>query len=182
MEYNTTMTCIVGIASEGIVYIGGDRGVSDENVITSMCRPKVTAIGDWVFGYAGSLGTGQLIEFITLPKMLKNDDPYFVLKTDVVAELKKSYETSGRDNEDNSTDWLIGCKGRLFEVTSSDWSVLELEESVIGSGGNFAWGSLHTTKQYDVATPIYRMQTALQAAIDLSPTCLGPFDIVQTKK
>lgn len=176
------MTCIVGIASEGIVYIGGDRGVSDNDSISSMYRPKITAIGDWVFGYAGSVGTGQLIEFITLPKMLKADDPYYILKTNIVTELKKSYELHGRDIEDNSTDWIIGCKGRLFEISSSDWSVIELEESAIGSGGSFALGSLHTTKQYDVATPVYRIQTALQCAIDLSPTCRGPIDIIQTKK
>ena len=176
------MTCIVGIASEGIVYIGGDRGVSDDSTISSMCRPKVSTRGGWAYGFAGSLGTGQLIEFIELPKVLKNDDPYFLIKTTVVEELKKAYDANGRDMEDNSTDWLIGCKGRLFEVSSGDWGVLEIEESAIGSGGTIALGSLHTTKQYEVATPIYRINSALQAAIDLSPTCLGPFDIVQTKK
>lgn len=176
------MTCIVGIAANDIVYIGGDRGVSDDNSISAMSRPKVTAKGEWVFGYAGSLGTGQLIEFITLPKLLKNDDPYFIIKTTVVEELRRLYDTHGRDIEDNSTDWLIGCRGRLFELSSSDWSVLEIEESAIGSGGSFAMGSLHTTKQYEVATPIYRINSALQAAIDLSPTCLGPMDIVHTGK
>ena len=182
LGYNSIMTCIVAIAKDDIVYIGGERAASDNDVILSTRRPKVGVVGDWAYGFAGSYGTGQLIELINFPKVLKSDDPYTLLRITIVEELKRLYETLGRDLEDNSTDWLIGCKGRLFEISSSDWSVIELDESAIGSGGNFALGSLHTTKQYEVATPIYRIESALNAAIYLSPTCRGPIDIVQTKK
>lgn len=172
------MTCIIGIAKESVVYIGGERAASDSDVVLSTCRPKVGVKGDWAYGFSGSYGTGQLIELITLPKVLKNDDPYTVLRLVVVEELKKHYETLGRDIEDNAADWLIGCKGRLFELSSGDWGVIEVHESAIGSGNNIALGSLHTTKQFEVALPTYRIEQALNAAIELSPTCLGPVDIV----
>ena len=173
------MTCIVGIASEGIVYIGGERAASDGNIVISTRRPKVGIKGDWAYGFSGSYGTGQLIELINLPKVLKNDDPYNILRLVVVEELRKAYESFGRDLEDNAADWLIGCKGRLFELSSGDWGVIEIEESSIGSGNDIALGSLHTTKQYEAASPIYRIEQALNAAIELSPTCLGPVDIIQ---
>lgn len=173
------MTCIVGIAKEGNVYIGGERAASDGNVILSTCRPKVGVKGDWAYGFSGSYGTGQLIELVTLPKVLKNDDPFLVLRTTVVEDLKRHYDTYARDIEDNAADWLIGCKGRLFEISSGDWGVIEINESSIGSGNTIALGSLHTTKQFEVASPIYRIEQALNAAIELSPTCLGPVDIVQ---
>jgi ATP-dependent protease HslVU (ClpYQ) peptidase subunit len=172
------MTCIVGIAKEDVVYIGGDRSASDDSVILATRRPKVGIKGEWVYGFSGSYGTGQLIELITLPKVLKNDDPYNLLRLVVVEELKKAYESFGRDLEDNAADWLIGCKGRLFEISSGDWGVIELEESSIGSGNTIALGSLHTTRQFDMATPDMRIQWAIDAAIELSTTCLGPVDIV----
>ena len=172
------MTCIVGIAKEDKVYIGGERAASDNDVILSTCRPKVGVKGDWAYGFAGSYGTGQLIELINLPKVLKNDDPYTILRLVIVEELRKAYETYGRDLEDNAADWIIGCKGRLFELSSGDWGVIEINESAIGSGNSFALGSLHTTKQFEVASPIYRIEQALNAAIELSPTCLGPVDII----
>lgn len=172
------MTCIVGIAKEGNVYIGGERAASDNDVILSTCRPKVGVKGDWAYGFAGSYGTGQLIELVNLPKVLKNDDPYHLLRFVIVEELKKVYDTYGRDLEDNAADWIIGCKGRLFELSSGDWGVIEINESSIGSGNAFALGSLHTTKQFEVASPIYRIEQALNAAIDLSPTCIGPVDII----
>lgn len=172
------MTCIVGIAKEDKVYIGGERAASDGSIVISSSRPKVGVSGDWIYGFAGSYGTGQLIELITLPKVLKNDDPYMTLRLVIVEELKRLYESYGRDLEDNAADWLIGCKGRLFELSSGDWGVIEINESAIGSGNNFALGSLHTTRQYEVASPIYRIEQALNAAIELSPTCLGPVDIM----
>ena len=175
------VTCIVGIANEGKVYIGSDRGASDDSSIISMCRPKVHVKQDWIFGYAGDIGTAQLLEFAELPELEEDDDPYRVLRLDVVEELRSLIESHGtmpNDKEDNSASFLIGAKGRLFELSTSDWSVIEIEETAIGSGGTFALGSLHTTKQFPVALPIYRIEQALNAAITYSPTCQGPIDIL----
>ena len=172
------MTCIVGIAKEDKVYIGGERAASNNDVIIATSRPKVGISGDWIYGFAGSYGTGQLLDLIELPEVDEDDDPYNLLRLVIVEDLKRVYESYGRDQEDNGADWLIGCKGRLFELSSGDWGVIEINESAIGSGNNFALGSLHTTRQYEVASPIYRIDQALNAAIELSPTCLGPVDIM----
>jgi hypothetical protein len=77
----------------------------------------------------------------------------------------------------NDTDILIGIRGRLFELSPVDWSVAEVLETAIGSGGDFALGSLHTTKEFP-ATPEFRIEYALNAAIAYSPNCQGPIDIL----
>ena len=171
------VTCIVGIIDKDIVYIGGERSASDDSSVVSTLRPKVGIKGEWLYGFSGSYGTGQLIELINLPKVLKNDDPYNLLRLIVVEELKRAYESFGRDHEDNAADWLIGCKGRLFELSSGDWGVIELSESSIGSGNNIALGSLHTTRGFDI-DPSERISMALDAAITISTTCIGPVDII----
>ena len=170
------MTCIVGITNGSSVYIGGDRSASDGDAIVSMCRPKVHVRGDWIFGYAGNIGKGQLLEFITLPIVEDNDDPYCLLRLDVVETLREAINTYS-DNESDHTDWLIGCKGRLFEISSDGWGVVEVKESSIGSGSTYALGSLHATQDL-LDVYMYRIDMALNAAITYSPTCQGPVDIL----
>ncbi len=172
------MTVIVGISTDTNVYIGGDRGVSDNDVILSMSRSKITQREGWIFGYAGTLGTGQLIEFIDLPKVNKIDDIYKVLRLDLVEQLKGIYDTHGRDIEDNGTDWLIGYKNKLFELSSGDWGVLEVSVSAIGSGSTFALGSLHTSQNWRDTKK--RITKAIESSIQYSPTCAGPIDIYNT--
>jgi len=176
--YNLYMTVIVGVSDKDTVYIGGDRGVSDSDSILSMSRPKITKRDGWVFGYAGTLGTGQLIEFINLPKVNKTDDIYKLLRMNIVQQLKLLYETHGRDTDDNGTDWLIGYGNRLFELSSGDWGVLEVEYSAIGSGSTLALGSLYTSQSWKDQKR--RVHQSLESAIFFSPTCKHPIDIYNT--
>ena len=173
------MTCIVGIANEGSVYIGGDRGASDGSAIVSLASPKVYIRDEWIFGYAGSMGIGQIMQIINIPILSEDDDPFMVLRMDMVDAFKSMMDIQGISiTEDSDTDFLIGIRGRLFEFSPSDWSVAEIHETAIGSGGNFALGSLHTTSQYEAASPIYRIDASINAAITYSPTCQGPIDIL----
>ena len=169
------MTCIVGIARDDVVYIGGDRGASDENILIPLCRPKVKRCGDYLIGFAGSLGIGELAHHIDLPPIGNNIEK--TLRTSFVKALKNAIDEYGNAShlEDNATDWLIGVHGRLFEISSQDWGVCEFAESSIGSGNAIALGSLHTTKNWKDQEK--RIKYSLEAAVDISPSCLGPIDI-----
>jgi len=169
------VTCIAGIVDNNIIYIGGDRGISDDSSIMSMLQPKVIIKGDWIYGYAGSLGNGQLFDFIDLPDVKNAEDVYKILRMDVVENYKSILDTHGSSKDDDSTDFIIGCMGRLFEFNTDDWGVAEITEVSIGSGGNFALGSLYSTIGND---PIERIGLAIGAAITYSPTCQGPIDIL----
>lgn len=172
------MTCIVGISTSSNVYIGGDRSASDEQCIVPMCRPKVHNINGWVFGYAGSIGIGQLLEFINFPSDVI--DPYKTLRIDIVEQYKKAIESFGTSDDEAYAEFLIGYDDLLFEFNTSDWGVLQVKESAVGSGYNIALGSLYTTSIYLDYPPSTRVSTALDAAIKYSPSCLGPIDIVYT--
>jgi ATP-dependent protease HslVU (ClpYQ) peptidase subunit len=169
------VTCIVGIAHEGVVYIGGDRGASDTYAILPLTRPKIKMCGEYLIGYSGSMGIGELAHYIDLPPIGKSIEK--TLRTLFVKSLKTAIEEYGNAShlEDNSTDWLIGVNGRLFEISSEDWSVAEYKESSIGSGNSIALGSLYTTRNWKDQEK--RIRYALDAAVEISPSCLGPIDI-----
>ena len=169
------MTCIVGISDGSSVYIGGERGSSDGHSILPLTRPKVKRCGDYLIGYAGSQGIGELAHFINMPPITK--DIHKTLRTDFISSLKSAIEEYGNAShlEDNSTDWLVGVNGKLFEISSEDWHIAEFEYTSIGSGSPIALGSLHTSRSWKDQEK--RIRYALQAAVDISPTCLAPLDI-----
>ncbi len=169
------MTCIVGIAKDDVVYIGGERAASDGATLLPLNRPKVKRCGEYLIGFAGSLGIGELAHFIDLPPIGKNIEK--TLRTSFVKSLKDAIELYGNAShlDDNSTDWLVGVNGRLFEISSEDWSVCEFGESAIGSGNNIALGSLYTTRNWNDQER--RIKVSLQAAVEISPSCSGPIDI-----
>jgi len=169
------MTVIVGITNGTNVYIGGDRGVSDDETILSLSRPKVHINNNWVFGYSGSLGIGQLMEFIDMPDA--GEDPYKTLRMDVVTHMRSAIDLYSVSNAETASEFIIGTQGRLFEMNTTDWSVAEVTETALGSGSPFALGSLDTTKDFP-ATPEWRIEMALCAAITCSPSCLGGIDIL----
>lgn len=168
------MTVIVGISTGKNVYMGADRGASDDDTIISLSRPKISIRDGWIFGYSSSLGTGQLLEMIDLP--IPNNDIYRLIRTDIVSSLKSAIEDYGSSDSDHAADFLIGANGMLFEFNTTDWSVAEVKETAIGSGGSFALGSLYTSKHLLAED---RIDLAVQSAIQYSPTCQGPIDILK---
>jgi 20S proteasome alpha/beta subunit len=172
------MTIIVGAVENNTIYIGGDRGASDEESIISLSRPKIYIKGGWVFGYSGSLGTGQLMEFVEFP-VPSGEDVYRLLRLDIVSNLKSLIEDHGNSDSEHASEFIIGSQGRLFEFNTADWSVAEVQETAVGSGSQLALGSLYTTYIYKDTMHIEdRISLALDAAITYSPTCQEPIDIL----
>jgi len=167
------VTCIVGIVDNDTIYMGGDRAASDDSSIVSMKNPKVCIRDEWIYGYAGTIGIGQLINYIDLPS--PEGDIEKLIRLDICESLKTMIDIYARDIENEDTGFLIGAKGRLFEFNVGDWGVLEVKESSIGSGSQIAFGSLYTSIDNN---PIDRIGAALGAAITYSPSCQGPIDII----
>lgn len=166
------MTCIVGIAKDRVVHIGGERSIADEHSILSSPVSKVASRDGWIYGYAGTIGIGQLMDIISLPRAEGAD--YKTIKTKIVPALSVAIDNYARDVTEHDTQWLIGVNGRLYEVSAADWGVLEVEYTAIGGGSQYAFGSLYTSRD---KSPIDRLEDALYAAIWFSPTCQGPIDI-----
>ena len=169
------MTVIAGVASKGVVTLSGDRGASDGDSILSMTTPKIFQSGDFLLGYAGSGGLGQILKHMECwAKHPRNIEKF--LRNDFVEEFKLLREKiGGKDEEEASL--LVGYKGMLYEMETSDYGVYPFDYTAIGSGGPIALGSLHTSSTY---TPQQRTILAVEAAIAHSPTCLGPVDTLSS--
>ena len=169
------MTVIAGVASKGVVTLSGDRGASDGDSILSMSTPKIFQSGDFLLGYAGSGGLGQILKHMECwAKHPRNIEKF--LRNDFVEEYKLLREKiGGKDEEEASL--LVGYKGMLYEMETSDYAVYPFDYTAIGSGGPIALGSLHTSSTY---TPQQRTILAVEAAIAHSPTCLGPVDTLSS--
>lgn len=169
------MTIIVGIAHNGKVYMAGDRGMSDKDFIGSMVTPKIHKVGPIIIGYSASQGTGQLAHLITYPKpVYENLEAW--LRIDFCDAIQKAADLFKIDinSEDNGADFLVGVDGRLFEISTEDWSVAEYDMIANGSGYAYAMGSLFSTRDWD--SPRNRVREAVKASIRYSPTCQGPVD------
>ena len=167
------MTIIVGIEHNDSIYIGGDRAIASEDVILSSDMPKVSIRNSYIYGYAGTIGIGQLMDIISLPAPQGN--VFKTIKTKIVPALEVAIENYSRLHADHDTSWLIGCQGELYEVCAADWSVTRIKENAIGGGSPYALGSLYTSRGL---LPIDRVSASLNAAITYSPTCQGPIDIL----
>lgn len=168
------MTCIVGIAHEGIVYMGGERGVSNGDILVPALKSKIIQVDNFLVGYSGTgFGVGQLATLAEYPQSDENLD--MELRTLFAKSMRKLIRKYG-GIENGSHDLLVGGYGRIFEVYTDDWGIVELSETAVGSGSSYAIGSLYSTQDKE---PLYRVHEALNASIQYSPTCAGPIDILQ---
>ena len=171
------MTILAGLTHDGKVYMAADRAMSDSNFISPLAKPKIRKVGYFIIGYSGSLGTGQLTTYATYPTVnLNNLEEY--MRMSFCGALQKAADEYKIDinGEDNGADLLVGVGGRLFEISTVDWSVGEYSMIATGSGYPFAMGSLHATRHTD--DPLWRIREAVGAAIKYSPSCVGPIDVL----
>lgn len=173
------MTCIVAIAHQGKVYMGGERGHSDSHTIVSSTRPKIFERGSYLIGYAGNSGIGQaVVHNFEFPPLGKSTHIDRHMSTVFIPKLR-SFITDNNiklsENDDDSAGFVVGIKGRVYEIDMSDFQCIEYNEVAIGSGSSYAYGSLYSTNDYE---PLDRIRQSIEAAILYSPTCQGPIDIL----
>ncbi len=176
------MTCIVGLVEDGKVYIGGDSAGVGGLCLTVRADPKVFKVGEALIGYTSSFRMGQILRYkLKLPKV-NGDDLYRYMVTDFVDEVRTVLKENGystvKDNVEIGGTFLVGLRGRLFNVCS-DYQVGEnrLPFDAVGCGQDPALGSLFSTQQVDM-TPKQRIRLALESAEAFSAGVRGPFVII----
>jgi ATP-dependent protease HslVU (ClpYQ) peptidase subunit len=170
------MTCIVGIAEAGKVYLGGDSaGVyGDIDVVVRRDR-KVFKTGEFVIGFAGSFRMGQLLAHALSPPKISGDPTVYMVKK-FIPSIQVLFDMNGYALTEDA-QFLIGFRGKLFEV-GPDLSIGENESDYvsIGLGSPYAYGSLYTS----AGQPTDRITKALDAAAHFSGGVVGPFTFVET--
>lgn len=180
------MTCVVGLKTEQGIYIGGDSAVSTgDNLVQIMADPKVWSKGQFIFGYAGTLRAGQIIKYNLKIPPVNNREPIEYMVTAFVDSMRKTLKKAGAAKEEHKEEehpnqFLVGFRGHLYELDES-YGVCEVADEfvAIGSGTEYALGSLHTTKGLE---PDYRILKALEASAHFNNWVCPPFHTVKLNK
>ena len=173
------MTCVAGLIYNNKVYMACDSGASDEGGGTIYKRrdAKVFMVDDYIIGFSNSFRMGQILQHdFTPPKPSKRN----LERTMSIDFVDRVLESLARNNfvidkdADNVCDLVIGVYGRLF-VMDTDFSIGEYYDKyfAIGSGSQFALGSLYSTKS--MKDPRARLEKALEAAAEYTMSVSAPF-------
>lgn len=174
------MTCIVGLIHDGKVYIGGDSaGVAGTN-IQNRKDIKVFKNGPFVMGFTTSFRMGQLLHYtLKVDEKIKpkQDVMEYMVKTFIPTVQKCLKDGGWVSDGKQGGNFLVGFKGRLFEI-QSDYQVAEIQEeyNAVGCGEFYAKGSLYSNSH--IEDPRERVHNALEAAAHFSSGVCGPFNII----
>lgn len=177
------MTCIVGVAHEGQVYLGGDSAGVSGYSLTVRADAEVFRNGPYVLGFTSSFRMGQLLRYSLKPPAPTVDLEAFMVTTfvDAVRACLKAggYASKTHEVEEGGT-FLVGVRGRLFRV-DSDYQVGEAGAGydAIGCGEDLAFGALYATGHLQ---PRRRVRVALEAAEAGSGGVRAPFLVISGGK
>lgn len=177
------MTCVVGVAQSGVVYMGADSAgaESEGDRIVSRLDPKLFRRGPYLIGFEGSYRIGQLLAHVfnppSPPDAPEQLHPFLV--REFIPAVRECFQIAGvekvKDDVVEAGTFMLGVKGRLF-VIEDDYQVAESADrySAIGSGDTVALGALFATagRKMSVAQ---RLTTALEAAAQFNMTVRAPW-------
>ena len=171
------MTVIVGLIHDGTITMGADTlmvaGFDKSHLAPSVS--KVARRGPFLIGVTGSVRVLQTVRYrldVAIDNRTDADDMEFMV-TDFVDELRRVLRAGGSAHEENGVEhtgdredcsrFMVGYRGHLYRV-GADYNVTETTDdfAAIGSGEDFALGSLHSTHGLDPET---RIQIAIRAAM-----------------
>lgn len=188
------MTCIIGYKDKvnNRVYIGADSRVTSGDQIRDISsniklfKPKNNT--NIVVGASGVLSAVQALkysdvfpgeEYLQKSKLEFNIE--YITKHLIISIMELLEKRKFIDKDYLALDIVIGYKDKLFFI-DSDFCGIEIDSDYIsiGSGSDYALGSLFTSKNdYDNCV-VLKMITALQASC-ISSAVSPPFYIMSTE-
>lgn len=177
------MTCVVGIAKDGVVYIGADSCGSTPTSAMTVTNPKVFAVDNrFLIGVCGSFRVIDLLQYslkVNKQSSSMSDDCF--MRTIFIPAVRECFVKNGFPLDDDEINFLVGYNGKIYCV-EPDLAVLNPTPwgHSIGSGAEAARGSLWTTQHSDDI--MHRVLIALEASEAMTPSVRGPFLIEQLPK
>lgn len=182
------MTCIVGLIDNNKLFMGSDSRITAGRHITPSIYNKVfEKTSDLIIGVAGYLRVSEVLKssFIVPPKPENKSDIEY-LQVEFVNSIRACLEASKISIVDNGmammgdSYMLLFYKNKLYNIDNS-FSVVESPEySCIGSGQDYAYGSLETTSKIKVSGR-KRIELALESACKFDTGCAPPFNIIEKR-
>lgn len=172
------MTCIAAISKDNKVYFAGERSASEGNYIISIDTPKIWKNGPYIFGYAGTFDA-QIIQYNFNPPTPEGNLDKF-MHSKFLKSLKSFYSEWDIGGKESEISLIIGIKGKLYEHEAEGLTMISYDRNyiAIGSGADYALGSLHATQNHK--DPKRRLSFALDAACKFSTSCIEPVDFLQS--
>lgn len=175
------MTCIVGIAQNGRVWLGGDSFMLADGLVYP-AESKLFRVGDFIVGGAGGWRYCQLLAHaLELNPPAPDADIRKYLVTDFTEAVRAAVSRFGRMEKDadgaesTGSRALIGVRGCLYNFDGSlSYIPIAKGFAAIGSGSHVAMGSLYETEGSDME-PGERLSRALEAAEALTDGVRRPF-------
>lgn len=181
------MTCIVGYKQNGKVYLGGDSAATQDHAVSQYANPKVFKNGPYVFGFTDSFRMGQILQYVfkpPKPTKLEEKDVHRFMVSKFIPAIRLTMIAEGfasvEDNVETGGTFIVGYKGRLFEI-HDDYQVAEklIPYTAIGCGDDFSTGAFHALEGIKI-DPKERLEKALDAAATHSGWVTGPYHYVNT--
>jgi ATP-dependent protease HslVU (ClpYQ) peptidase subunit len=177
------MTCIVGFAQHGRVYIGGDSAGVAGYQIQIRADEKVFHNGPFLMGFTTSFRMGQLLRYDFKPPEHPEgmDDMKFMVSV-FIPEVKKCLKDGcfqkTKDGQDHGGSFLVGYRGALYEI-DDDYQVGKLSDNIasVGCGANVALGAMYALDHYHC--PIARIRRSLEITTHLNSGVRPPFVILE---
>ena len=176
------MSTVVALVTEEGAWIGADsRATCEDGEIRPGDAEKIFMNDRYIIGFIGSVRGGQILlpEYFDAPTTLA-DWPDAIIEQ---SELKGCLGQSEQQTSLMLCNYVIGDTrtGKVYEMLI-DFQFTEVKEyTCVGSGGPYAFGSLHTTEELNINGE-ERVKMALEAAIKFDRASGGPIHIFKVEK
>jgi len=188
------LTVIVGIKDQGKIYMGCDSAISTDAEIWTLNSPKIIKKGELLIGITGSIRGIQLLEHNWCfpedeesKKLISSYTDEEYIYRFVVPCIKEVFACNQYciicDGQESMEDWfLIGYRGELYSLVSH-YQCFKIDKPyvAIGSGGNFALGSLKTQEDLGLLgkDPEMNITRAIKCACEFSNSVREPIRIFE---
>lgn len=176
------MTCIVGAVDKDGVVIGGDSAGVAGLDLTVRADEKVFTNGEFLFGFTSSFRMGQLLRYaFSPPPVPEGKDVFAYMVTDFIDAVRSCLKHGGFASKENETEsggtFLVGFRGRLFEI-NSDYQVGEPRDefAAVGCGEQIAKGAMYALRYIDQPSET-KVSIAINAAERFSAGVRLPYVI-----
>lgn len=181
------MTCIVVLDDKDKILLGADSAAIEGNSVFSRSDSKIFKKNkNCYIGFAGSFRAGQLVQYaFNVPKQRPTMDDHEFLCTHFIKSLKSAFKKNDFvvDDDDNSVSFIVVYNKKIYEIDSDFQVGIPIQPYFsIGSGAEYAMGSLYTSNSLVGVKADTKVKTALEAA---STYCTGvqpPFKIITIER
>lgn len=174
------MTCIVGVAEDGKVYIGADSmAAAGWNKSVTALR-KVFRVGEFVIGYTSSFRMGQILQYhldVRHQQDGETDERYMVVA--FIEAVRQCLKDKGfarvSSNTEEGGSFLVGYRGSLYHV-SDDFQVNRWANNIAACGAGEVAATAAMLALSHLA-PEDRIRRALAISAELCNGVCEPFHV-----